>query len=305
MAIDWDTVAAQGDVASRRQLRSWDVDRWQVRDQSRAKRWAIHGRHTVALHTGELSEVAHFWRACWEAGSQAALDGASALHVAGLTGFTVPAIVVSLPGGGRRHQITGVSTRFVERRIAGELMGAGLPRTRPEIAAIRAAGWAVSDRQAALVLVLAAQQRIVATDRLVAAADVVALHWRPTFIRTVVMLVARGVQALGELDFSGMCRRYGLPEPDRQVVRRGPNGRYYLDAGWESLRLFVEIDGIHHHLGLTPVSDAIRQNELSLSGDTTLRLPLLGLHTHEAELMGQVVRAYTRCAAPGAVGRRP
>lgn len=40
-----------------------------------------------------------------------------------------------------------------------------------------------------------------------------------------------GVQALSELDFTGLCRRYGLPEPTRQVRRRDASGRLrYIDV---------------------------------------------------------------------------
>ncbi|BDZ58509.1 hypothetical protein [Barrientosiimonas endolithica] len=292
MEIDEETVAAQGDVASRAQLRGWGVTRWQLRNQVAARRWRLHGLHTVALHTGELSATARWWRACWESGSRAALDGVSALLCAGLTGFCAPAVTVSLPSGRSRPAVPGVRVHYVERRIPGELITAGAPRTRPEVAALRAACWADSDRQAALLLVMPAQQRLVSPARLAEACDQVALHWRPRLVRAVVADVASGAQALGELDFGLLCQRYDLPRPDRQVVRQGPNGRLYLDAGWEALRLFVEIDGIHHHLGLGPVDDALRQNELHLGGDTILRIPLLGLRTHEAELMGQVVRAY-------------
>lgn len=292
MQIDHGVVASQGAVASRAQLNTWGVDRWRIRDQVRARRWALHGRQTVAFHTGPLDETAHRWRAFWEAGSAAALDGASSLAAAGLEGYRVPATVISLPAGRRRKPITGVRIQYVAKRLDDELIVAGVPRTRPEVASLRAACWASSDRQAALALVMPAQQRIVAPSRLLIAVDRVALHWRPAFIRVVVDLVARGAQALSELDFAGLCRAYELPEPDRQVIRQGRGGRYYLDAGWTKLGLFVEVDGVHHFLGLTPIEDALRQNEIHMAGDTVLRLPALGLQTHEAELMMQVVRAY-------------
>ncbi len=48
----------------------------------------------------------------------------------------------------------------VIRRLPTELAGTGIPRTTPAVAAVRAAGWAVSDRQAALVLLMATQQRL-------------------------------------------------------------------------------------------------------------------------------------------------
>jgi hypothetical protein len=54
------------------------------------------------------------------------------------------------------------------------------------------------------------------------------------------------------------------------------------------LRLVVEIDGIHHLKVPAVVSDALRQNDLSLASDTALRLPLLGLRVAPDEFMRQV-----------------
>ncbi|MDE9367587.1 hypothetical protein PZ938_18375 [Luteipulveratus sp. YIM 133132] len=277
---------------SRAQLRELGIDRWRVRDQVAARRWRLHGLQTVAVHTGELSETAHQWRALWECGRAAALDGVTALQLAGLRGLHHDAITLSVPGGRGRRAVDGVVVRTVERRVPGELMASGPPRVRPEVAVLRAAGWASTDRQAGLLVVMAAQQRILPLSRMPQALEQVGLHWRRRLIRRLVADVVDGAQALGELDFGALCRAYGLPAPTRQVVRTTSRGRSYLDAGWPEIRLFVEVDGMHHHLGSGPVDDALRQNELVIDGDTVLRLPLLGVRVREAELMGQVVRAH-------------
>ena len=60
-------------------------------------------------------------------------------------------------------------------------------------------------------------------------------------------------------------------------MRTGPGGRVYLDVAWEDIGLVVEIDGGHHALALNPVDDALRQNEVTLSADMVLRIPVLGL----------------------------
>ncbi|MDQ4084688.1 MAG: hypothetical protein M3165_02625 [Actinomycetota bacterium] len=85
-----------------------------------------------------------------------------------------------------------------------------------------------------------------------------------------------------------MCRRRGLPEPDRQVVRRGPRGRVYLDVYWDEFGFVVEIEGVHHAAPLNVVDDPLRQNDVSITTGTVLRTPSLGLLLHEREFMGQV-----------------
>ena len=75
---------------SRDELQLLGVDDRMIRREVAAGRWRVHGRQTVAVHTGPLSEEAHRWRAVWETGSRiAALDGVTALQAAGMTGFEV------------------------------------------------------------------------------------------------------------------------------------------------------------------------------------------------------------------------
>ncbi len=68
-----------------------------------------------------------------------------------------------------------------------------------------------------------------------------------------------------------------------------PGGRVYLDVAWEDVGLVVEIDGGHHALALNPVDDALRQNEVTLTGDWVLRIPVLGLRLTPDAFMAQVV----------------
>ena len=115
---------------------------------------------------------------------------------------------------------------------------------------------------------------------------------RRRFLDAVIRDVCDGAHSLGELDFARMCRRAGLPPPTRQVVRTGPGGRVYLDVAWEDIGLVVEIDGGHHALALNPVDDALRQNEVTLTAEMVLRVPVLGLRLTPAAFMAQVVRAH-------------
>jgi len=187
------------------------------------------------------------------------------------------------------------------RRLKPEdVIRVGLPRVRPEIAAVRAGLWAVTDRQAATILAMAVQQRITTAKSIGRALLDVKRHRRRRYLERVVLDLLDGAQALGEVDFAALCRRHGYPTPDRQVVCKGARGRVYLDVYWIRFRLVVEVDGIHHLHATVVVADALRQNDISLTSNTVLRLPLLGLRVAEKEFMAQSVRGSSPVA-----GRHP
>lgn len=285
-------VGSQGGVASRTQLATLGVDRRMVSREARAGRWRLHGRHTVALHTGDLGVLAQRHRAVWETGEQIAqLDGVSALQAAGLKHFEEDRVFVSVQHNHNTTLVDGVVVKKVIRRLPEELITTGVRRTRPDVAAIRAATWAVSDRQAALLLVMAVQQRLTTGERLIEASIRVRRRARRALIHRLATDIADGAQSLGELDFGALCRRWGLPEPTRQVIRRGPRGRVYLDAAWEDRGWVVEIDGAHHFWGLNPMDDSFRQNEVVLGGERVLRMTLLGLRLEPNRYMEQLARA--------------
>jgi very-short-patch-repair endonuclease len=113
--------------------------------------------------------------------------------------------------------------------------------------------------------------------------------------------IADGAQALGELDFAALCRERGLPEPTRQVTRKLANARVYLDVYWDDCGLVVEIDGSGHREGLQATNDYLRDNEVALGGDTTIRINLMGLRLEADRFMGKVVRARAQLLARRAV----
>ncbi|GAB96264.1 hypothetical protein KILIM_034_00130 [Kineosphaera limosa NBRC 100340] len=282
----WPIARDHDGVAHRAQLRQAGVSRADVRSEVAAGRWRSLGRHTVRIHASTTGR-ARLWRAVWESGPGARLDGVSALLADGLTGFSPDAIDVTVPAANHAHALAGV--RLHRPRSAPEVVSAGIPRVRPDIAAIRGALWAHSERQAALIICLAVQQGLVEPGRLMAAAPVTK-SGRGAFVRTIVTDVCDGSHSLGELDFARLRRSRGLPTPSRQAVRVLPDGRVYLDVYWAEHGLVVEIDGGHHTLALEPVRDALRQNDLTLTGDRVLRIPLLGLRLEPDKFLDQVER---------------
>ncbi len=279
-------------AVSRRQLYAAGLTRAEVRANLRARRWQEVGRHVLVVHTGPLELATLLWAAQLSGGPRARLDGASALIAAGLIGFDVTVHRVSVPRGARTFRDALVDVRQTRRwRPDDEFRGPGPRRTLPEVAAVRGALWARSDRQAALLLTMAVQQGIVPADRIARELLHITKAPRLALVVAVVHDLLGGVRSLAELDFAGQCRTRGLPEPSRQVVRRAANGRYFLDVLWEEWGVVVEIDGIQHALAQEIVLDALRHNDVTLGNLTVLRLPVLGLRVAADEFFAQIERA--------------
>ena len=284
----------QGGVISRRQLLDLGVPRWRTRAQVAARRWRRHHRQTIAIHTALLPPKAKEWSAVFEAGSRGALDGSSSLIAAGLTGFSEDRQRVSVPRGAKVFRSSRINIRQTRRWRREDIDVSGVPRVRTEVAAVHAAFWAVSDRQAALILSMVVQQRLASAEDVAVALLDVRRDRRRKYIERVLLDLMGGAESLGELDVARKCRRRGLPEPDRQVVRQGRNGSYFLDVYWRAFGVVLEVDGIHHIHAQNVVGDALRQNHLSLDGDTVLRLPLLGLRVAEDDFFDQIETALRR-----------
>ena len=287
-----------GGVVSRADLAAAGIDRWAIRSEVNAGRWSLHGARTVAVHTGPLPSEALLWRAVWEVGRGALLDGVSALLAGGLQNFESPVVHVSVDHEVRLlGRVDGVRVHQVREPLARDTCSVGVPRVRVGVAAVRAAQWAATDRQAALLLCMSVQQRLVRADDLCPVRWPGAHYGRTAFVRQLVRDVRDGAQSLGELDFAGLCRQRGLPEPERQVVRAGARGRIYLDVRWRECPLVVEVDGAQHRLGLAISSDNLRRNALAISGETVLTIDLVGLRLWTDDFMTQVAAAHRRLSA--------
>lgn len=292
-----EVAAAHDGVAHRSDLRAVGISRADVRSEVQAGRWLTAGRQTVVVGNVRPGGRALLWEALWESGSGAVLDGPAALVACGLAGFDPSVVDVSVPKDNRSHRVEGV--RRHRRAAMPAAFAAGLPRVDVPVAAVHAAAWATSDRQAALVLCLVLQQRLTSPARLLESWRGIRTRVAPerrSVLSEVVSDLCDGAQSLGELDFARMCREAGLPEPSRQVVRTLPGGRIYLDVAWEDVGLVVEIDGGHHALALNVVEDALRQNEVVLRDDCVLRIPVLGLRLLPQRFMAQVVWAHRALA---------
>lgn len=281
----------QDGVVSRRQLLTLGVTRWQIRAELVAQRWRAHGRQAIAVHTGELTGRGPYWYATFEAGPRSAIDGHSALVLAGLKNSTPTHTRVSIPRGAPAVQRPGLNVRQTRRLQPDDVITAGVRRVRPAIAAVRAGLWARSDRQAATLLAMTVQQGLATAEEVGVALLRVRRDKRRRFLEVIVLDLLSGAHALGELDFARLCREHKLPEPDRQALRTSPAGNAYLDVWWDRYGVVVEVDGVQHRWVQASIPDALRQNRVSIEGETVLRVPVLGLRVASAEFMAQVAEA--------------
>jgi len=146
--------------------------------------------------------------------------------------------------------------------------------------------------RARAVLAAGVQQRIVRTDDLLA---VLAQHDkrpRHKIIASTLADIANGAEALSELDFCRLTRRYRIPEPDRQVLRPDAAGRCrWLDAYWHHARLVAEVDGLWHMEAAAWWADMRRDNDLTVSGYRVLRFPAFAVRDQPELVATQIAAA--------------
>jgi very-short-patch-repair endonuclease len=245
----------QGGVLSRPQLYALRITRYEIRGEVRAHRWQLMGDQSVCLHN------------------------------------TVERHRVSVPRGARVRRTRLYDIRQTRRWSADDLAASGIRRTRPDVAGVRAALWATSDKQAVYLLTLVVQRGLTTAELLGAQALRIRRDRRRQLVQTTILDLLEGARSLGELDVVRELRRRGLPLPTRQVLRRDKASRYYLDLYWDEYGLVVEVDGIHHAWATNVVGDALRQNSLVIASDRVLRLPLLGLRLEPDAFFDQIEEA--------------
>ena len=150
------------------------------------------------------------------------------------------------------------------------------------------------------VLAAGIQQRLVRPEDLTAALARRGTVSRWMLVRTTLADIAGGAQALSELDFCRLTRRFGLPEPSRQALRKDKRGRVrWLDACWERERVVVEVDGLWHIDAAAWWADMHRDNELTLSGYRVLRFPAFAVRDQPEVVAAQIADALRLAGGPG------
>lgn len=278
----------QEQVAGRRQLYASGVPRWLVRRELRYQRWQRTGRQTVTLHNGPLPVEAQRWVAVLENGPRAALSGVTALQHDGVSALTDDLIHVLVPKGTPKIHLSGVVRHESRRWRKEDLVDTGLRRTRPEVSAVFAALWAVTERQATFFLILPVQQGLCSAAQLAETLERVRRHQFRAALWLAVADIVDGARSVGELDVGRALAKRGLPKPSRQVKRVRPNGKVYLDLEWEEYGLSMEVDGEQHDLPWMRLSDTVRDLESLASGNEVMRIPLLAWRLDENRVLDAV-----------------
>jgi hypothetical protein len=268
-----------------------------VRGLVRRNVWRSICRGIVLTGNGQLTRDQQLWVAVVAAGPGAVLAGATAAAEGGVRGLRTEPVQVLVPAERRPSRcvphlpldMAGVRI-YRSAYLPPEHQQIGRPpRTTVARAVVDAAAWARTSNEARLVLAAACQQRRVKPTEL---ADVVAAMprvRRRRLIRTTLGDLEGGAQALSEIDFVALCRRFRLPRPDLQERRTDADGRVrYLDAYWKDWRLHVEIDRAHHMDVRHWAADMLRQNQLWIAGDRILRFPAWLVRAEPAAVADQV-----------------
>lgn len=260
-------------------------------------RWQRPCRGVLVTHSGGISEREWLWIAVLGAGPQAVLGGLTAARLDGLTGFDERATHLLLPAC--RQVRTSLPGVVVHRsRVLGpdDVHPALLPpRTRLARSLLDAAAWSGSGNGARAVLAAGVQQRLVRADQLTLALERFPRLPRRALIAATLTDIAGGAEALSELDFARLARRYGLPAPDRQVMRRDGDGRRrWLDAYWAEAHLVVEVDGLWHMEATAWWADMRRDNDLTISGLRVLRFPAFAVRDQPEVVAAQIRAALSR-----------
>lgn len=266
--------AARGGVLCRREALAAGIPRWFLRAEVQARRWRRSGRQTLVLHNGPLDDATLRAVAVLEVGPRAALDGVSALQHHGVDSLSDRVVHVIAPKSSNPLRPSGVrvheSRRFREDDVD---VVAGVRVVAPAVAAVHAALWARTDREASLFPVLAVQRRLATPQQLLDAVETVRRHPRRRLLRRLAAEVAGGVRSLNELDVARAMRTRGLPEPERQALRVRASGRQYLDCDYSAYGLTVEIDGPQHDEPEHRLADVLRDLDQVSDGSTVIRIP--------------------------------
>jgi very-short-patch-repair endonuclease len=258
-------------------------------------RWRQAHFGVYVAQTGPLSTDQRTWLAILSAGGDrcafTCLAGLSALRAWGLTGVEPDAIHVLVPEP-RRARVPAL-VRLHRTRVPPKLSPhLRPPATMPGRSVIEAAAWARSEREARLIVAASFQQGLVALTDVQRAADELSNARRRRLVLETAEDCAGGSHSLAELDLLDLCRRFRLPQPTRQVVRRDRSGRRrFMDAIFEPWRLVVEIDGAHHLEVGQMWQDALKSNSLQLDGYRVLRYPAFAVRTQAKWIAGEIAEA--------------
>ncbi|WP_166355399.1 hypothetical protein [Phytoactinopolyspora limicola] len=271
-----------------------------ARREVRAKRWQRVGRDVFVVHNGPLTPEQRALAALKIAPAGSALSGLTAASIDGLSGFDPAEVHVTLPCGYRRLKLAGVVEHFSRFLSSSDIHPLRRPRrTRPARSLLDSASWASSDQHARAILLAGVQQGLVSAQQLSDALPGRGPCARHALIAETLDDAQGGIQSVPEWRFAAIIRTYALPEPSRQLVRQRPDGRSYLDAGWDEYALYAEVDGMGHLEARRWEADIDRANEIVISSGVLLRFTSYAVRHRAEAVASTLIRALMARGWPG------
>ena len=280
-------LAAQAGMIARRQLLAHGVEWEQVQTQVAAARWVERTPRALSTTTGELTLEQREWLGVLHAGPSSMLANLSAAARHGLAGWDRRFVSVMVDDELSFEPVEGVD--FFRSRRPFELLLSprpGIPRCRLEPAVLLWAAYEAPNRAAHGVLAAAVQQRLTRPRRLDQWVDALRPLRRAKPFKRTLSFVEAGAHSGAELEIGRMCRRFAMPQPDRQRRRTDSHGRpRWTDAEWDlpgGHTLVLEVDGGFHMEVLEAAADARRSRRITTRSRTVVRCTAYEL-THEVE----------------------
>jgi len=256
-------IEQQCGMLARRQLTAHGHDWGRVRNNVSADRWSERTDRVISTTTGTLTHHQRLWMAVLHAGPRSMLGGLTAAAAHGLTGWERDEVCVLVDDELSFEPVEGI--RFFRSRRPYELLRSplpGLPRCQLEPAVLLWAGYDASIRPAHGVLAAVVQQRLTTATSLVRWVDQLKPLRRAQGFRATLGDIAGGSHSLAEVAVCRMCRRFGLPLPDRQTHRQDRAGiARWTDCEWDlpdGRTLVLEVDG-SFHMDATQWQDDLRR----------------------------------------------
>jgi hypothetical protein len=285
-------------LARRDQLRAVGLTPDELRAFVNGGRWVPLGPVVVAMHNGPLDRSQQIWAAVLASGKRARLAGLTALETSGLRNWSDPKVHVLIPRASGIAELPFVERVVHEtRRVPRDgRSSTGFPlRVTVERAAIDAASWRCDTRSCCGLLAAVVQQRLTTAPRLMTALEAAGPIGHRRAMRLTIADIEGGAQALSEIDFGRLARKYQLGTVVRQVVRCDREGRRrYIDGeiiGPNGKRRLFEIDGAVHMLPENHWRDLERQNEMLIADDFPLRFSTYAMRFEELVVVDQTRRS--------------
>ncbi|WKN47828.1 hypothetical protein [Nocardioides sp. Arc9.136] len=253
----------QHGVVARRQLLALGIDADRVRNQLAAGRWTLATPRVVSTVTGTLTAEQREWSAVLHAGPRSMLGGLTAAARHGLRGWEATEVTVLVDDQLAFEAVDGV--RFFRSRRPFDLLRStrpGIPRCELEPAVLLHAAYVAPVRPAHALVAACVQQRLSTPSRMIEWIDQLRpLRGGRSFSATLSHADA-GAHSGAERAVGRLCRRYGMPQPRRQVARVDSAGRRrFTDCEWplpDGTTLVLEVDG-DFHMEVRQYTDDLRR----------------------------------------------